>query len=234
LSEIKPRWERIEALHFGPVISWLELAVDESGNLVAFQELELPSLPSVAAPKILAGRTGEDRFGDVPSRPCFAGPLALLGRDPWVTKEWTPFSNVGDEFRLLNLPLAEGNEDRSAGFVRIRELLVADPAHKFPDWHQQAGERGSPRLFLRGCPRLVDQLSSAPVEADDEPLPRTAVSQRWEQADGGLVAALRYAVLSRPSPSNKPDEWTANLRDRRIAALITDRDEIAPNTDYEE
>ena len=234
-AEIKPRWERIEGLHYGPVISWLEFAVDEAGNLIALQELELPSLPSVAAPKILAARTGKDRFGEVPGRPCFAAPLAMLGRDPWVTKEWTTFSNVGDEFLLLGLPLAEGNEDRSAGFLRIRELLVADPAHKFPDWHQRVGESGSPRLFLRGCPRLVEQLSSAPVEADDEALPRAAVSQRWEQADGGLVAALRHAALSRPSPSKAPTEWVENMRDRRIATLLRDQDKpprVGPGVGY--
>jgi hypothetical protein len=50
-------------------------------------------------------------------------------------------------------------------------------------------------------------LRSAPVEADDEPLPGAAVSERWEQANGGLVAALRYAVLTRPSPSKPAEEW---------------------------
>jgi hypothetical protein len=159
----------------------------------------------------------------------------VLGRDPWLTKQWTASSSVGDEFRLLNLPLAEGNEDRSAGFVRIRELLVEDPGHTFPDWHQRAGDTGSPRLFLKRCPRLREQLSSAPVEADDEPLPRAAVSQRWEQAGGGLVAALRYAALSRPSPSEAPTEWVENMRDRRIATLLRDQDKpprIGPGLDY--
>jgi hypothetical protein len=236
-AEIKPRWERIEGLHFGPKVSWIELAVDEAGNLIALQELELPGLPSVAAPRILSARTGEDKRGEVPGRPCFAGPLALLGRDPWLTNEWTTAANVGDEFRMLNLPLVEGNEDRSAGFVRIRELLVQDPAHVFPDWHQRTGENGSPRLFLRGCARLREQLSSAPIEADDEPLPRAAVSQRWEQADGGLVVALRYAALSQPSPSpsEKPEEWIENMRDRQIAALIRDWEKprrVVPGVDY--
>lgn len=223
-------------MHCDPLISWLELVVDEAGNLITLQEVELPSLPSVAAPKILAARTGKDKFGEVPGRPCFAAPLAVLGRDPWLTKQWTTYSNVGDEFRLLNLPLSEGSEDRSAGFVRIRELLVQDPEHSFPDWHQPAGEHGSPRLFLKGCPRLREQLSSAPIEADDEPLPRAAVSQRWEQADGGLVAALRYAALSRPSPSDRPEEeFVGSMRDRQIAALLAAQDKprrLVPGVDY--
>jgi hypothetical protein len=234
--EIKDRWERVEGLHFGPPVSWLELVVDPEGNLITSVELEVPGLPSQAAPKILAARTGTDKRGEPSGRNCWAGPVALLGRDPWVTGEWSTGSTVRDEFNLLDLPMREADEDRTAGFVRIRELLRLDPSHKFPEGHPRAGEPGSPGLFLNGCPRLREQLSSAPVEADDEPLPRAAVSQRWEQADGGLVAALRYAVLSRPSPSEKPKPWITDMRDRGVRDFIDQKDNLRSpraGVDYE-
>jgi hypothetical protein len=43
--------------------------------------------------------------------------------------------------------------------------------------------------------------------------------------DGGLVAALRYAVMSRPSPSEKPEEWIEDPRRRRILEAIREDDE---------
>ena len=213
--EIPDRWERVEGLHFGPVTSWVELAVDEVGNLVAVGELLGPGLPSRAAPAIIAARSGTmvGRKGRPKTRVCYSGPAALLGP---IVRAWGAPATVRDEFDLLGLPLLEGNEDRSAGFVRIGELLRADPEHKFPAWHKRAGEPGSPRLFFVGCPNLVEQLSSAPVEEDDEPLPRSAVSRRWEAAGGGLVAALRYAVMSRPSPSKTPKNEVEDPRDRFI------------------
>jgi hypothetical protein len=179
---------------------WIELAVDEDGNLIATRELLTTALPSLAAPAVLAARSAPQthRNGREVPRYAHAGPVALLGP---VSRQWGAPATVRDEFAQLGVELLEGNEDRAAGLVRIRELLRFDPKHPFPSWHLRAGELGAPRLYLKGCPRLLEQLSSAPVEADDEQLPGAAVSQRWEQTTGGLVAALRYAALSRPSPT---------------------------------
>jgi hypothetical protein len=165
-----------------------------------------PGLPSRFAPAVLAARSGvlEDRNGRLRSRGCFAGAKELIGPDPW-TVQWSG-ATVREEFLLFGLETLEADEDRAAGFTRIRELLRCDPDHPFPEWHARKGEPGSPRLFLAGCRLLVDQLSSAPLEADDEPHPRSAVSRRWESSAGGLVVALRYAVLSRPSPSEPPED----------------------------
>jgi hypothetical protein len=133
------------------------------------------------------------------------------------------------EFALLGLPLGEANEDRAAGFVRIRELLRPDPDRAFPDWYEKrVGEKGSPRLFVdrERCPRLAEQLASAPLEEGDEPFPRSAVSRRWEAASGGLVAALRYAVLSRPSPPARPEPEPDDPRARHLRDMIAREREL--------
>jgi hypothetical protein len=112
-------------------------------------------------------------------------------------------------------------EDRSAGFVRIRELLRLDSEYGFPQWHPRAGDKGSPRLFVFGCPRLTEQVSSAPVEEDDEPLPRAAVSQRWEQTGGGLVALLAGVATSlwlRRTRRARPGSSPRSLKARRPKA----------------
>jgi hypothetical protein len=87
-------------------------------------------------------------------------------------------------------------------------------------------------LFFHGCPLLREQLSSASVDADDEPLPRAAVSQRWETHSGGLVAALRYAVLSRPSLSPRPNPWNPEMRQREHERLIEARDNKSARPNY--
>jgi hypothetical protein len=206
--ELPERWQRVEGLHFGPSVAWLELAVDEAGNLLATRELLTTALPSLAAPAVLAARSAPQthRNGREVPRYAHAGPLVLLGP---TSRQWGAPATVRDEFAQLGVELLEGNEDRAAGLVRIRELLRLDPKHPFPLWHPRAGESGAPRLYLKGCPRLLEQLSSAPIDADDEPLPGAAVSERWEQRSGGLIAALRYAVLSRPSPTEPVErtEW---------------------------
>lgn len=84
--------------------------------------------------------------------------------------------------------------DRGAG---VRKSVCK----RRPRTHPRVPAKGLACLFFHGCPRLAEQVQSAALEADDEPLPGAAVSRRWEQHSGALVAALRYAVLSRPSPS---------------------------------
>jgi hypothetical protein len=85
---------------------------------------------------------------------------------------------VLSEFYALGLSLSEANAD--AGFVRIGELRRPDAGHRFPSWHRLAGKLGSPRLFVFSeCVNLIEQLAAAPLEEDDEPLPRAAISLRW-------------------------------------------------------
>jgi hypothetical protein len=217
--EVPDHFECVEGLHLGPVVSWLEVAIDDhdpdDGNLIVVSELEVPSLPSIAVPTIMQARRAQPGEGAI-----FAGPLDLLG--PIRRKIGDPLG-LRTEFAMLGLSLAEANENRAAGFVRIRELLRPDPDRLFPGWYEKrVGEKDSSRLFIdrERCPRLVEQLASAPLEEDDEPYPRSAVSRRWEVAGGGLVAALRYAVLSRPAPPAKPEPEPEDPRARHLRDVV--------------
>jgi hypothetical protein len=221
--EIAKGWERVDGLHFGGRTSWVCLAADTEGNLVAFSELVVKGLPSQVVPRIIEAR--EKAGCDADESP-YAGPAELLGPREY---KWGALYRARDEFADLGLPLAEGNEDPVAGRLRIAELLRPDEAHWFPEWHPRAGEADSPRLFVRdSCRRLREQLSSAPLAADGERAAHAAVQAEWEQADGGLVAALRYAVMSRPSPSELPKEEVLDMRQRAIQELVEARDNPRP------
>jgi hypothetical protein len=203
-------WERVDGLHVvSGAASWVALAADTEGNLFAFGELVLSGLPSQVAPRLIEAREAAG-CEDSP----WAGPVDFLGPE---VREWGAPSYVRDEYNRLGLYLSPANEDPAAGMTRVQELSRRDPGHAFPEGHPQAGEKGSPRLFLRGVPMLLEQLSSAPQAGDGE---KAGVQGEWEQRAGGLVAALRYAVMSLPSPSEKPEEWEPDPRKRAMRDYI--------------
>jgi len=211
--ELPYDFDRFEALHFGAASHWLDLAVDYSGNVLVVSEFREQGLPSQIAPRILEQRklvTSRDQFRGESAdtyRVCWAGPSELIGRPGATGPYGAPRASVLSEFATLGVSLASANPDRSAGFVRIGELLRPDPERRFPSWHALAGQLGSPRLFVfASCLDLVEQLASAPLEEDDEFLPRAAISRRWEINHGPAVAALRFAVMSRPSPSEQQEQ----------------------------
>jgi hypothetical protein len=219
-------WERVDGLHVvSGAASWVALASDEVGNLFVFRELVLSGLPSQVAPRLIEAREAAG-CEDSP----YAGPVDFLGPE---VREWGAQSYVRDEYNRLGLYLSPANEDSAAGMTRIQELSRRDPEHAFPEGHPQAGAKGSPRLFLRGVPMLLEQLSSAPRAGDGE---KPGVQQEWEQRAGGLVAALRYAVMSLPSPSEAPKKETLDMRQRAIEEMVRRYDEpqaAVPGINYE-
>jgi hypothetical protein len=77
-------------------------------------------------------------------------------------------------------------------------------------------------------------LSAAPQAGEGE---RAGVQGEWEQRAGGLVAALRYAVMSLPSPSEKEEEFIEDPRARLLGELVKQSEErterpAIPGVDY--
>jgi hypothetical protein len=126
--------------------------------------------------------------------------------------QWGDPLTIETEFAELGVPVARANNNPRAGFTRLRELMKLDPAHRFPDWHPQRGEPGSPRLFIvkRAVPELVDQISAAPLQPIEKRYAGEQVDSEWEGRYGHAVAALRYGAMSRPDASEKPEERPNN------------------------
>lgn len=218
-------FERFEHMDFGTsdssATAWYLQAVDYDGNLLVLDGFYEPGLPSETAPKILKLRHESWEIRDERGQPvdnaCYADPAIF--NPGQTTNKWGAPAVVADEFTDAGIRLHRANNDRRAGYVRIATLLRADPNHRFPAWHERAGEPGSPRLFIFDVPgtlELRDAVKWAPLEESDTgpyhgPYPGEAVAVKWEGRKGHAHASLRYGVMSRPSPSDfkhpEPD-WT--------------------------
>lgn len=205
--DVPAGWERFESMDWGSTnpCAFHVWAVDFDGNLLCFDELYVeepqPHLPDDIVPMLNERRSWWHEEG---SRPvCYADPSVFDGKG--IRNRWGEPANVADEFRHLGVSLTHANRDRTAGYVRIAQLLRPDPERPFPGWHPQAGELGSPRLFLFDrCTNLREQIQGAPLESSGEPRPGEAVSRKWEGPYGHAHASARYGVMTWADASEKP------------------------------
>ncbi len=202
--EIPRWWDRFESFDYGlnNPTAWLAWAADNDENLVIFDSFYKPGLPSETAPVILRRRS---YWG---SSVAYGDPASLATRTG--TQRWQKFgepATIETEFADAGLPVARADNNPRTGYMRLRALLEPDADHRFPDWHPSRGEPGSPRLFVvgGGCPELVKQLESAPLQPLDRRHGGEMIDPEWEGRHGHAVAAARYGSMTRPRPSNLPD-----------------------------
>jgi hypothetical protein len=144
---------------------------------------------------------------------------------------------LADEFSDAGVPIVPANNDPRAGMMRMRELLRCDPSHSFPDWHPKAGEKGSPRLFFvrRTTEAMVEELQSAPLQPPEKADGGEKVDPEWESRHGHACAMARYAVMTRPGPSQRAYEPLDDPRAEALRKHERKRDSgaaRAPNYDW--
>lgn len=206
--DVPPHWHRFEGFDHGIAnpAAWIALCVDEDGNNIVQQIYYSPGHISEHAQAVLMHRN--QTLGYNKQVVCFADP-AVKQRIPktFSGKEIT----VEQEYYENGLLLAMGQNDRRAGFGRISELMKPDTEHPYPSWHPLKGELGAPRLYFMDKEvnwNLIDQIRDAPIEDLESPLsrfPGETVDAEWEGRHGHAHAALRYALMSRPAPSETPE-----------------------------
>jgi hypothetical protein len=158
---------------------------------------------------------------------------ALPAADGKSTRDTTPHSpekkaSVATEYGEHGIYLGRANNDRSAGYARLFELLHVGPGRIAPPWAQvRSGIDGAPRLYVASaCKQLIRQFKSAPIAADEQ-LAGEAVDRRWEGEHGHAVAAARYGAMSRPSSSEGLPVEIEDPREayaRRRLQLIEERE----------
>lgn len=217
-------WERFECMDYGlnNPTAWYLVLTDYDGNLVFFDSLYRPGLPSEIAPLVLqyrqparlGGRNWErrDEKGWGPRNLAYGDP-AIQHRTGGLTR-WGAPATIETEFLENGVDLIPANNDPRAGYARLRELVEPDPNRRFPAWHPRYGQTGSPRLFIVGdhCPELVDQFKAAPLQPSDKHHGGEMVDPKWEGSHGHGIAAARYGVLARPAPSKEPEPETTDPR----------------------
>tara|TARA_R110000824_G_scaffold8439_2_gene38347 strand:- start:28292 stop:29827 length:1536 start_codon:yes stop_codon:yes gene_type:complete len=204
---VPDEWNRFEGLDHGRrnPTAWHHWAVDYDGNIICVTEYYMPNkLVRENVPEIKKAR---DRvYHHKNSQPvCWADPsiknrtgvLDPKGREISVELEYVDCG--------MNVSYAQNN--RQAGYVRMSTLIVPDDEHPFPDWHPRYGEYGSPKLFIfETCVELIDQLTTATREKSG-PLMNEAIDASWEGNYGHACASARYATMSRPMATRRPDVW---------------------------
>jgi hypothetical protein len=128
-----------------------------------------------------------------------------------------------DQYREAGLPCRKGNNAIPDSITLLLELLRPDPERKFPRWHHQAGEYGSPRLFFAAdCQRLrweVEQWSWMDIK------PGQIDRQKVRAENDDLVACLRYLVMERPMEARVAPQLSAGERiEQMLAELSGERD----------
>jgi hypothetical protein len=205
--QIEDFWERFESMDYGisNPTAWLFWVVDGEGNLIVTDSHYAPGLPSETAPIIVKKRQLWR------STECFGDPASLAQRTSTVNR-FGEASTIESEFADLGVPLARAHNDPRAGYTRLRELIKPDPKHRFPDWHPFRGRTGSPHLFIvaQGCPQLVEQFETAPLQGEDKQWTGEMVDPKWESAHGHALAACRYGAMSRPQVPVEPERPPSN------------------------
>ncbi len=217
-------WERFEAMDYGTTAptSWGCFATDHEGNVVAHGLYHSPGDVADHALAIKLKREtwlAKDGNGDeIPATTWAPADLQRRWGKTIGGKEMSALTEFADH----GMNFAPAQQDRRAGFARIRELLRPDPAHKFPGWHPMAGARGAPHFYILDSEEmqpLISNLRDAPLEDIDAPLgkfPGEAVDERWEHDHGHAHAMLRYALMSRPGASPVPEQIPEDPRARLL------------------
>lgn len=220
-------WTRFEAMDYGTSAptSWGCFAVDTNGLIVAHGLYHSPGYPSDHAAAIHKLRAqkwwAKDSYGAMVPATCFAPQdiKTRFGRHRITGKEMSPET----EFADYGITFATAQQDRRAGYIRIAELLKCDDHRPFPDWHPRRGQTGAPRFYIvdsEDMQPLITAMRDAIIEDVDSPLsrfPGEAVDQEWESREGHAHAMLRYALMSRPKPADRPgyiaDPMARTVRD---------------------
>ena len=217
--------DRFEACDYGlNGAPWALIPTDYEGNLIFWDMLYVKNaLPSDLSEEIVAQRKASWGFG----HPAYADPS--IWHRTGARNKWGAPAMLADEFSDNGVPLIPANNDPRAGLMRLRELLVLDEDHLFPNWHRKAGQPGSPRLFFTRdrCKGLIEELRTAPLQPIDKRDAGEIISPEWESKHGHACAMARYAVMTKPGASTEPpppDPTDEQGRRRQFLQEITERE----------
>lgn len=221
--KIPDHWQRFEAMDYGRnhPTAWPLFVVDHEGNVIVTDMYYGPGMIAEHARAILSRRTKWYPHG-ADGAVCYA-PADIRNSYGFTDPKGKEIT-VETEFAEHGISFGQAQQDRRAGYARIEGLLAQREGWAFPDWHPLKGQDGSPGLFFldtEPLEEMVQQLRDAPLEDPNAPasrFPGEAVDQDWESDNGHAHAALRYGVMSRPSPSDRPTRVYEDERREAVRA----------------
>lgn len=185
---IPNEWERFRAIDHGQKnpTCCLWFAVDYDGNVFVYREYYSPGVISKHCMEIAKMSEGEDYYATYLPPECWGKTLEKDGH------LWS----VADEYLEYGLtPLIKANNEVLAGINRVSEYLRIDPNRVNPI----TGKKGSPTLFIfETCRNLILEIPNYIwAETNSEINPK----ERPKKVNDHACDALRYGIISRPSPS---------------------------------
>ena len=164
---------------------FLGFYVDQDDNIFVFDEYYQKGLVSSHCMNIMT------RF-DVSAFEYICADPSMWGKTR--EKEGRAWS-VFDEYDEYDIYLDKAQNDRAAGWNRVGEYLRTDPEH----YHPILDKQGSPRLFISArCRSLLNEIPEYVWkklrEKDSNP------KEEARKLNDHACDALRYGVMSRPSP----------------------------------
>lgn len=186
--DVPDDWVRFRGLDYGRTdpFACLWAAVDPEGFIVVYREAYQAGLNISEQTDRVNTLSGTERISYTMADPSVFHTIG--GKDGSMYRQY-----VDSGFPM---PLRPANNDRLAGWNRVREFLAVEPDVDPPPWAQKPPGK-TPRLFvMASCRNLIRTI---PEMQHDENRPEDLDTDQEDH----LVDALRYMLMSRPAPSSK-------------------------------
>lgn len=213
-------WPRYVGWDHGTVnptsVSWI--AVDEDGNIVVYREhYHVSAVIREHAEAVLAASEIVDAKGRVSYEPV---PRGEDGRSMIV---WMDPATAGDKdasgrdfmelYQELGILGLKATKKVQAGIQKVASMLRPDSLHRYPRWHEKAGEWGSPRLFFFDtCPAHIHEHELYHYQQRKLGQQLNALEEPEKYLDHSCDS-LRYAVMAvfEHAPKLKPEIKSEDL-----------------------
>jgi hypothetical protein len=168
------------------------VCIDEEGNCIVYNEYYRSGGIISEHAKFVKDLAQ----GDTVPRTATGGIIVWM--DPSIKGEHDPegrdFRQLYGEMGIHGIP---ANNKVKAGIQKVQLLLKPDPEHRFPKWHQKAGQLGSPRLFF-----METRVPATQREIELyhwKPVPEGKLINAYEEPEKYMdhaMDALRYSVMA--------------------------------------
>lgn len=199
--EVPPDWPRIRGMDFGNAAPFccLWIAFDHDGDAYVYREMyEKNVTASEQARRVLKASVMREAGIPKPER------IDYTMLDPACWSQHQPGQSIAMQYADEGLYARKGDNQRIAGWTRIRDYLAED-------------ETGKPGLrIFATCTNLIDEMTNAlydKIHVED---------LNTKKADHAMDA-LRYALMSRPrayTPKKPPPDMSMEAKvDRHFARM---------------
>lgn len=206
--KIPYNWTRLRVIDHGQKnpTCCLWIAVDPDDNLFVYKEYYSPGVVSEHCKKIRSMSAGESYISTYLPPECWG---KTLEKD---SRLWS----VQDEYAEHEIFCSQANNEVLAGINRVSEFLMMDPEAI----HPLTGKKGSPSLFIfNTCRNLMLEIPDY-IWVEQKGLISSV--ERPRKIKDHACDALRYGVMSRPSPTQLAEVIPFNsfmsIRGRMIKA----------------